>query len=479
MKKKDLFTFAFGNFFRRKARSALTVLGVIIGTAAVIIMLSIGIGMQQGFEDQISRYANLRQIEIHKPWGNNENSDDSSQIIGVMDDLGFEEIATINHIEAISAQNFGSYTMIHSRESAMPQIKGISAQTMKDFNYKLLSGRLLDETDIGTTNFVMCYDTPFFFGPIKDEYVWDPQIEENATFPFEPVDMEIKFSWQYDYGKSAVDTTKPKSKLFPGKCVGILQKNPDQEWHDNTIYMDIKGLQLLTEKLDKEQKNYFAVDNADNPDNPGNYYMMYSNPGFYGDDNQTNPDGRKDIYQNFSALVDKTDNVSSVEKEIRKLGYQTDSAMTYVNEQKESSAFLRGILGAIGVVAFVVAALSIMNTMIMSIYERTREIGIMKVIGCKVSDVRTMFLIEAGIIGFIGGVIGIGASYGASTIVNKIATKSGGLLGYQVAGSKASIIPLWLDLVALALAIVVGILSGLYPAVRATRLSALEAIKNE
>ena len=212
MKKKDLFTFAFGNFFRRKARSALTVLGVIIGTAAVVIMISIGIGMQKGFEDQISRYANLRQISVHKPWGKNERKE-SNQVIGVMDDMGFKEVSSVKHIIAASVQNYGSYPIIKGRESAMPQIMGISAQSMKDFEYELLSGRLLDETDVGTTNFVMCYDTPFFFGPIKEDYTWDPQVEENATFPFEPVDMEFKFSWQWDYVKSAVDTTKPKVKL--------------------------------------------------------------------------------------------------------------------------------------------------------------------------------------------------------------------------------------------------------------------------
>lgn len=472
MKKRDLFKFAFGNFFRRKARSALTVLGVIIGTAAVIIMISIGIGMQQGYEDIVSQYTDLKQIEVYKKWKNDE--EDDNQVVGVMDDIGFEEIANIKHVAAASVQGYDSYPLIKGRESSMPQIMGISAQTMKDFDYKLLSGRLLDETDIGTTNFVMCYDAPFFFGPIRDDYKgWDIEIEKNATLPFEPVDTEFKFTWQYEYGKTAVDTTKPKIKLTPAKCVGILQKKSDEEWHENIIYMDIKGLQDLGEKLNKEREKYYAAENSENGE------IMFSRSYYGFDDGQSNPNGRKDIYNNFIVLVDDTDNVSSVEKEIRNLGYETNSAMTFVNKQKEDSAFLRGILGAIGVVAFVVAALSIMNTMIMSIYERTREIGIMKVIGCKVSDVRTMFLIEAGIIGFFGGIIGIGASYGASAIVNKLALKSGGLLGYQVAGSKASIIPLWLDLVALALAVVVGILSGLYPAIRATRLSALEAIKNE
>ena len=69
MKKFDIFTFALSNFLRRKARSALTVLGVVIGTAAVVIMLSIGIGMNKGFEDQISSWGNLRQINVYEMTG--------------------------------------------------------------------------------------------------------------------------------------------------------------------------------------------------------------------------------------------------------------------------------------------------------------------------------------------------------------------------------------------------------------------------
>ena len=190
--------------------------------------------------------------------------------------------------------------------------------------------------------------------------------------------------------------------------------------------------------------------------------------------------GRKSIYDNFAVMVDDQDHVQQVEKAIAEMGYETNSNMQWLTSMQDQTKFLRSILGAIGVVAFIVAAISIANTMVMSIYERTREIGVMKVLGCKLSDIRGMFLIEAAIIGITGGALGVVLSYAASFAVNSLA-KNGGMsmMGIDAATSNLSIIPPWLDLAALVLATIVGVVSGLYPAIRATRLSALEAIKNE
>jgi ABC-type antimicrobial peptide transport system permease subunit len=141
------------------------------------------------------------------------------------------------------------------------------------------------------------------------------------------------------------------------------------------------------------------------------------------------------------------------------------------------------ILGGLGAISLLVAALGITNTMIMSIYERTREIGIMKVLGCHVPNIRTMFLMEAGAIGFLGGVIGIAISYSISFLINMAAASqgkgehAGG--GLFASGSAISVIPFWLALGALAFATLVGLVSGLNPSNRAVKISALTAIKQD
>lgn len=146
---------------------------------------------------------------------------------------------------------------------------------------------------------------------------------------------------------------------------------------------------------------------------------------------------------------------------------------------KDQMKMIQAVLGGIGAVAFLVAAIGISNTMVMSTYERTREIGIMKVLGCKLSDIMTLFLTEAAIIGFAGGLTGILLSLGLSAVMNAL-SDSGVLSMFSMGeGIPISVIPIWLIIGGIGFSTLVGVLSGFYPALRATRLSALDAIKNE
>ena len=133
-----------------------------------------------------------------------------------------------------------------------------------------------------------------------------------------------------------------------------------------------------------------------------------------------------------------------------------------------------------------VAALSIANTMMMSIYERTREIGVMKVLGCALGDIRSAFLCEAALIGVIGGLAGMAASFGLSWALNNvswlqsaIASIMSGSALFAQEGAAVSVIPVSLALTTWLGVALVSVLSGLYPAQRAMRLSALAAIRSE
>ncbi len=189
-------------------------------------------------------------------------------------------------------------------------------------------------------------------------------------------------------------------------------------------------------------------------------------------------------YNSIQINVDSMKNVKKVQEEIEALGYRTESDMQYIQPMLDTSAMLQKVFLAIGAVAFVVAAINIANTMIMSIYERTKEIGIMKVLGCYIRDIKKLFLFEAGIIGFIGGVMGVGLSYLFAHLLNKYGGKFLGSLTSLIGGSAQEgaaycMIPFWLPFVALVVAILVGVFSGYLPARRATKISAIEAMKSE
>lgn len=101
------------------------------------------------------------------------------------------------------------------------------------------------------------------------------------------------------------------------------------------------------------------------------------------------------------------ENVEAVSDAIRAMGYNVSSNIEYIDSMKKQFAMVQAVLGGIGAVSLFVAAIGIANTMMMSIYERTKEIGVMKVIGCSLGNIRQMFLLEAAFIGLGGGVIGI------------------------------------------------------------------------
>ena len=169
------------------------------------------------------------------------------------------------------------------------------------------------------------------------------------------------------------------------------------------------------------------------------------------------------------------DNVMEVQNAITDMGYQAYSNMQWLEQAQEQMDMIQAVLGGIGAVSLFVAAIGIANTMMMSIYERTKEIGVLKVLGCAMGDIRSMFLMEAGFIGFMGGAAGLGLSYGVSKLVNRFLGSS--FMG--MGSGDISRIPLWLSAAAVVFAIFIGMLAGLFPALRAMKLSPLAAIRNE
>ena len=182
--------------------------------------------------------------------------------------------------------------------------------------------------------------------------------------------------------------------------------------------------------------------------------------------------------------VSSINRVDPVETAIKNLGYSTESMESVRKPMEKEARQKQMMLGGLGAISLIVAALGITNTMIMSISERTKEIGVMKSLGCYVYDIRVLFLGEAGAIGFIGGVIGSAISFVISFIINLVSLgiSPGNILPAVFGGegiSRVSVIPPWLYLFALVFSVFIGLGSGYYPANKAVQIPALEAIKSE
>ena len=174
-------------------------------------------------------------------------------------------------------------------------------------------------------------------------------------------------------------------------------------------------------------------------------------------------------------------NVGAVKDKIKQAGFSCYSDDEELEYTKKVMMVVQLVLGAIGAISMFVAAFGISNTMVMSVYERTKEIGIMKVLGCDIKDIKSLFLYEAGTIGFMGGTIGIIISYIISITANLIARAVVNSFGEMEDGLLicVSSIPWWLAVSGILFSILIGVVAGLAPANRSVKVSALTAIHNE
>lgn len=465
MNKLDLIRQALKNFMRRKTRSILTILGVIIGTAAIVVMISIGIGQTENYRRQLSSMGSLNIINVNNwyfPPPDATGRSEGRQT--VLDDKVVAKIAAIEGVEAVTPMLETYLKIVSGKLVTGAQVVGIDPKTLESFDFKTASGRLLTEDD--TAELLFGSQTPYnFYNPRASGRGGGAVMiggwgmgGSTAEKPKPPVDVlydKLILTFDYSYGekKSPVIIPNPDEKpnkppkLYKTKGVGILEDSQDEKaW---SIYINIAYLKKLIKENAKSQGS-----------------SGYRAP-------------QEEGYQRLKVKVGNIDDVQKVQKQIQDMGYGADSLGDILKNLQAQSATMQIVLGGIGAISLLVAALGITNTMIMSMYERTREIGVMKVLGCMLGDIRSMFLFEAGLIGLVGGLIGLLFSYGASFLLNKYAAGMLGGGGWGGAESIISLIPLWLALAALGFATLVGLVSGFMPARRAMKLSALEAIRTE
>ncbi|MBR6359932.1 MAG: ABC transporter permease [Lachnospiraceae bacterium] len=443
MKIIDLIKMGLRNLSRRKARTALTVLGVVIGTISIVAMVSIGLGMSESFEKQYMQNGEMTIIRIEQ-YG--AIVDDKGEWIGskdqVLDDNLVNMLRGIEHIKAIAPMIETQVTLKSGKYTSWAQVRAIGKDAFSEFGFPELTGGSYPSAE-NNKNFVFSYEmlhNNFYYsnGRKYETKEIDPAVDKvELTFP------------EYNYNKN------PRKKQFVLQIKDYAAMGETENWeHNYYCYMDIDYFKEIYRKyaatltVEDRKKALAAIER---------YSIVYVN-------------------------VDNIKNVTAVQDAIKELGYQTYSDMQYLEPLQKTSNMLQLVLGCIGGVAMFVSAINIANTMVMSIYERTREIGIMKVLGCMVKDVRKLFLFEAAMIGLIGSIIGVALSFLASMAINKyggpiFAALMQGSGVYDVGEAKFSIIPWWLPIVASALGIAVGVLSGYLPARRATKISAIEAMK--
>jgi putative ABC transport system permease protein len=187
--------------------------------------------------------------------------------------------------------------------------------------------------------------------------------------------------------------------------------------------------------------------------------------------------GATRTYATATVKVARAQDTEEVEKKIKELGFSAFSISDLLQNQKRAFILLDLVLGLVGSIALTVASLGIVNTMVMSILERTREIGIMKAIGGSDEDIRGVFLVEAMLIGLAGGTFGIVLGWGVGRIINRVANYY--LQSQGAPAANLFLIPWWLVAGGVAFGLLVSLLAGIVPARRAARLDPIQALRHD
>ncbi|MCL2637027.1 MAG: ABC transporter permease [Oscillospiraceae bacterium] len=471
MKFIDIIRTCLRNLTKRKIRTLLTVSGVLIGTSAVIVMLSLRVGMNIQITKMLSEWADLTLIHVYN-WGRWDADDDI--VPPDLDDSIVKSFMSMDNVMSATPfyTNFqsGFQIAVYTADGWVlmytPFI-GVYMDELENFGFRLTEGRFKQEGDPPTTILMGPFAGDYLQSYIyENEYLWSEWGYDEETDTWDILSMPID-----DYFKEELriipltmgewwqaDLSVIGSKTAPNleydeelNLVGILEASPTDWEARNGIFIDISYMAGLIK--------------AYNELNPDNRYEEFNG-----------------VYNNVRVRVDDMNNVPAVEAEIKAMGFQTSSFNEMRENMMQQIGTIQMLLAAVAAVSLLVATMNITNTMIMAIIERTKEIGIMKVLGCDIGKIRLMFLGEAALIGFLGGAAGVLFSYGLSFIINNFFGQA--LMGmFMHSGGdekiSISIIPPYLVLLGLAGATIIGMLAGLYPAQRSIKISALSAIAHE
>ena len=449
MSRRDLVRVCLQNLLRHKARTFLTVMGVVLGCCSVIIMISIGIGMKKSQEQALSMMGDLTVISVYKTGRSRRAAKITAKTM--------EEIRAIPGVQAatpkLSADQlaFNIYAGPGRRYRCVYLAAvGLEAEAAKEMGYHLTEGQWKTS---GQNHVLVGQNFEYLFEDTKRPE--GRNMREPGEEPFSPYfdSRRTKLTLEAESGRN--DGKKLTWELTAdGRLKEDFAKGMETSMG---ILFRLEDRQRI---MDEQQRASGKI-----------------------------PDRRKG-WDNAVVKADDIRHVASIEKQIRKMGLSTSSMESIRKPMEQDARQKQMMLGCLGAISLFVAALGITNTMVMSISERTREIGVMKALGCRVKDVRRLFLMEAACIGLTGGILGMGVSYGVSALMNLAA--AAGLGGGFSSGMEellfaagpetampVSVIPWWLALAAVAFSVLIGLAAGYYPAGKAVAVPALEAIKRD
>lgn len=431
MRFKDLLSIIWRNMWKRKTRTIFTMMGVIIGCLAIFIISSITNGFERYLTYEMESLMDTSVINIYPNWGGETDDKDASSSKTKLTDKNVEELNNLGYFSEVMPKRYAhtqikygkvqiySRILANDKANLIPESSILVGKAPRPRSKELLLGYDVAKELLG--------------------YTWDEKVKDDSEFQ-KLIGKRVKLGGE-DFGEDEKGNSI-KSKQVTCNIVGVLtsgngQSNYEIQSSRKLVDDMIKSAPLVDEQYLKEQLT---------------------------------------TYERIDVRVDDKEMLEYYEGILRDMGYQTNSFKEF---EKQTRSMLLGvsiILGSLAGISLLVAALGITNTMDMAIYERNREIGVIKVIGGSIKDVIKIFVGEACAIsitgGFISIILGGLATWGINSVARSITENMMGQAIQKIAVPSVSLI-----LGILIFCLIIGFVAGILPARKAAKTDVITAIR--
>lgn len=482
----DILKLALRNLRQARLRAVLTTMGVIVGVAVIVTMVSFGLGLQRNMLSRFKALDLFNEIQVFGKQLENLVSSRSGEGGGgnrrgmfktdveakrILDDAAVAEISKIPGVAYVEPSiTMFTYVRINGH-SQIESIGGASVPNSSARFQQFTAGQMLSSADADEAIVSETFTRDFGFEKPADAI--GKTVELLASQKDSPDDKEQAADEQPPsfFGIPLDDdasTSSPSGALVAKtfRIVGVV--NPRVK--EGAGQGGLRGLLPYARiYIPLPAARRWSIEHRGSMSQVA--LALARETGALGQD-------EVEGYDSAVVRVDDPLALTPVRKRLQELGFGSISIVDQLEQFRTVFLIIDSVLGLLGGISLLVASFGIANTMIMSILERTREIGIMKAIGAEDREIKLIFFVEAAVLGLIGGLIGVLCAWGIDAIANRLAYR------FILKPQGASFVdffwlPPWLSIGAILFALVVSILAALYPAARAARIDPVRALRHD